>query len=57
MGTGFLFGVMTMLASGGVCTTLNILKLTDFVHLNVCITWYVNSINKAIKKVNWLNNF
>lgn len=38
MGTGFLFGVMTMLASGGVCTTLNILKLTDFVHLNVCIT-------------------
>ena len=57
MSTGFLFGVMTMLASGGGCTTLNILQLTDFVHLNVCITWYVNSINKAIKKVNWLNNF
>ena len=50
MGTGFLLGVMTMLASGGGCTTLNILKLTDFVHLNVWITWYVNSINKAIKK-------
>ena len=35
MGTRFLFGVMTMTASGSGCITRNILKITDFAHLNV----------------------
>lgn len=34
MGPGFLFGVMRILDSADGCRTLNILKTTDFVHLN-----------------------
>lgn len=37
MDPGFLFGVMRILDSGGGCRTLNVLKTTDFVCLNVQI--------------------
>ena len=53
MAPGFLFGTMTMLLTGGGCTTLNILKIPDSVHLNMPVVMVCELYLYNIIKNQW----